>query len=562
MPEADGTQSSLIEMLSGRTGEDYRRLYDDIMLLAAGGQLPLGIVGDFTRLLFDFFACTMVEAVFREENKVLLVRTVSRKPHFSYILNDENVAIEDLVPMLKTGPSGRVDWLKAQIALISGETAGRGLIYHYPDAGCVEARDENRTLQTYLFIPSAKTLCGIVLLAFDVIKKYDDRSTKTLKRLISTIGLSYTHNRSRFELRERVKELTCMYNIANLSIDPELDIPVFLQRVVELLPAAYLNPGITEARIVFDQEYFQTAGFVPSQRCQAADIVLGGIRRGRVEVIYREPMPKLDEGPFLAEERRLLDSVVSEVATIIRHKESELAQIKLQEQLRHSDRLATIGKLAAGVAHELNEPLTGILGFAELLKDTDDMPEKAMDDISRIESAALHAREVVRKLLTFARQVPPKQRVVNANSVIREAVSFFEGRCTQQGTRLDVALDETLPNIYADESQIRQVALNLMINALHAVENGGFIRINTRLCENEILISLEDNGPGIPEDVKDKIFLPFFTTKAVDKGTGIGLSVVDGIVKSHQGRIEVDSQPGRGAIFKVYLPIEKEILKV
>lgn len=560
IPETENARYGLMEMLSGRTGEDYRRLYDDIMLLAAGGQLPLGIVGDFTRLLFDFFACTRVEAVFREENKVLFVRTVSRKPHFSYVLTDEDVAVEDLVSMLKTGPSDRTDWLKAQIASISGETASRGLIYHYPDADCVEARDENRTLQTYLFIPAAKTLCGIVVLAFDVIKNYDDRTTKSLRRLISNIGLSYSHNRSRFELRERVKELTCMYNIANLSIDPELDIPSFLQRVVELLPAAYLNPGITEARIVFDQESFQTTGFVPSRRCQAADIVMGGSHRGRVEVIYREPMPRLDEGPFLAEERRLLDSVVSEVATIIRHKESELAQIKLQEQLRHSDRLATIGKLAAGVAHELNEPLTGILGFAELLKDTDDMPQTAMSDISRIESAALHAREVVRKLLTFARQVPPKQRVVNANSVIREAASFFEGRCTQQDTQLEMELDETLPNIYADESQIRQVVLNLMINALHAVEKGGLIRINTRSGENEILISLKDNGPGIPEDDKDKIFLPFFTTKAVDKGTGIGLSVVDGIVKSHKGWIEVVSQPGRGATFKVYLPIDKRSL--
>jgi signal transduction histidine kinase len=555
--EIEDSRSGFVEILSGKTGDDYRRLYDDIMLLAAGGQLPLGIVGDFSRLLRDFFACIKVEAVFREENKVLLVRTTSRKPVFSYSKKDEDVAIEDLVTTLNIEPFAREDWLKARIAAVSRETPGRGLIFHYPHTAHVEAGDDMGALQTYLFIPAAKTLCGIVVLTFDAVRDFDGRTTKTLRRLIATMGLSYTHNRSRFELRERVKELTCMYNIANLSIDPELDIRIFLQRVVELLPAAYLNPEITEARIVFDEEIFQTPGFVQSRRYQAAEIVLAGQRRGRVEVIYREPMPRLDEGPFLAEERRLLDSVVSEVATIIRHKESELARAKLQEQLRHSDRLATIGQLAAGVAHELNEPLTGILGFAELLKETHNMPRTAMSDVSRIESAALHAREVVRKLLTFARQVPPKQRVVNVNSVIREVESFFEGRCTQQGTRLEMELDDTLPDIFADESQIRQVVLNLMINALHAVEKDGRIRISTRLQNKDILISLQDDGPGIAEDIKDKIFLPFFTTKAVDKGTGMGLSVVDGIVKSHKGRIEVASGPSRGAIFKVFLPVEK-----
>jgi len=543
-----------VEILSGRTGNEFRDLFDKILLLAADGQLPLGIVGDFSRLLIQFFGCSEVEAIFLENHKVLIARTTGQKPRFSYLKKNRRIRIENLIDQLKAGPPDRTRWLKDQVASISSEAANHGLIYHYAEQNAVQVREDNRTLQSYLFIPAAKTFCGIIVLTFDTAKPYDTLSTKRLQRLISIIGLSYSHNRSRFELRERVKELTCMYNIANLSIDRELDIPLFLQQVVELLPPAYLSPEITEAMIEFDGEYFQTPGFVPSRRCQVSVIMLDGIRRGRIEVIYREPMPTLDEGPFLAEERRLLDSVVSEIAAIIRHKEAEEAQVKLQEQLRHTDRLATIGKLAAGVAHELNEPLTGILGFAELLKEIPDMPQLAMSDIARIESAALHARDVVRKLLTFARQVPPKHGVVCANSVIHDVVSFFKDRCSKQNTSLDLALDEKLPNIFADESQIRQIILNLMVNALHAVNKGGRIRIATSYRKREICIALEDNGSGIADGIKDKIFLPFFTTKDLHKGTGMGLSVVDGIVKSHKGRIEVDTESGKGSKFKVFIP--------
>ena len=543
-----------VELLSGRTGNEFRNLFDEILLLAADGQLPLGIVGDFSRLLFKFFGCTKVEAIFRENQKLLLARTTGKKPKFSYLKKNWRVRNEDLIDQLKIEPPDRTHWLKSQVASISTEAANHGLIYHYAKQNSAQVSADKRTLQSYLFIPAAKTLCGIVVLHFKSAKLYDALSSKRLKRLISIIGLSYSHNRSRFELRERVKELTCMYNIANLSIDRELDIPTFLQQVVELLPPAYLSPEITEAMIEFDGECFQTPGFVPSRRCQVSVIMLDDIRRGRIEVIYREPMPTLDEGPFLAEERRLLDSVVSEIAAIIRHKEAEEAQVKLQEQLRHTDRLATIGKLAAGVAHELNEPLTGILGFAELLKEIPDMPQLAMSDIARIESAALHARDVVRKLLTFARQVPPKHGVVCANSVIHDVVSFFKDRCSKQNTRLDLALDEKLPKIFADESQIRQIILNLMVNALHAVNKGGRIRIATSYRKREICIALEDNGSGIADGIKDKIFLPFFTTKDLHKGTGMGLSVVDGIVKSHKGRIEVDTESGKGSKFKVFIP--------
>jgi len=287
-------------------------------------------------------------------------------------------------------------------------------------------------------------------------------------------------------------------------------------------------------------------------------IVAGDVKRGMVEVVYLEPRPELDEGPFLAEERRLLDSVAREIALIIERRQAETEQARLQDQLRHADRLATIGKLAAGVAHELNEPLTGILGFAELLKELPGMPPQAASDLGRIESAALHAREVVRKLLLFARQITPRQGKVCVNRLVQEVVAFFQARLTEQSIKVQTQLGGSLPDLLADESQIRQIIMNLCINAIHAMEKGGLLTIATQARGEEIVLSVRDTGPGVPEDIRDKIFLPFFTTKDVDVGTGLGLSVVHGIVKSHRGRIKVVSEAGKGAEFKVYLPVKRE----
>jgi signal transduction histidine kinase len=220
--------------------------------------------------------------------------------------------------------------------------------------------------------------------------------------------------------------------------------------------------------------------------------------------------------------------------------------------------LATIGKLAAGVAHELNEPLTGILGFAELLKELPGMPPQAASDLGRIESAALHAREVVRKLLLFARQITPRQGNVCVNRLVQEVVAFFQARLTEQSIKVQTRLGGSLPDLLADESQIRQIIMNLCINAIHAMGKGGLLTIATQARGEEIVLSVRDTGPGVPEEIRDKIFLPFFTTKDVDVGTGLGLSVVHGIVKSHRGRIKVVSDAGKGAEFKVYLPVTRE----
>jgi len=547
--------------LSAKTYRDFRRVFDDIFSSSGEGRMTLDVLKEISAILLRFFKCRAAEVVYEEKRKLWHAKALAGQPRSISGWKEKTKRNSDFFDVLETAAPGAIVRLKS--AIRSEKRRGRmpKRLFRFPAGwrprGSSAGGDSVR--QVFLMIPAGRAIAGVVALSFAPGRTaaVGDTELELLSRLGSVIGRSLSHNLSRFELRERVKELTCMYNIANLAVTSDQHPDPFLQQVVEQLPAAYLYPEITSACLVLDGKSYMTPGFAEFPRSQCADVLVGGLKRGAVEVVYREPRPELDEGPFLAEERRLLDSVAREIAIIIERRQAEVEQKRLQDQLRHADRLATIGKLAAGVAHELNEPLTGILGFAELLKDLPDMPAQASSDLARIESAALHAREVVRKLLLFARQISPKQSPVALNRLVQEVVAFFQARLNQQGIEVRTRLEGALPEILADESQIRQLLMNLTINAIHAMDGGGVLTIATRTRGKEIVLSIRDSGQGIPEDIQDKIFLPFFTTKDVDMGTGLGLSVVHGIVQAHHGRIKVVSVAGRGAAFKVYLPLKQ-----
>ncbi|MFO7706987.1 MAG: ATP-binding protein [Desulfobacterales bacterium] len=544
-----------IEPLSGKSYAGYRQLFDRIMASAAEGRMTLEVLKETTGTLLRFFGCETCEFVYQEKKKIFHAKCVNADSPACNGWKEKTPLSGGCIEAIESVPRALTARLKSLFHPEQPPAAERQLVFMFD-----HSREEKPSLRprsarhVFLLVPAGNAFRGCLALSFPSARRADENSHIFLNRLAVIIGLSFSHNRSRFELRERVKELTCMYSIANLAMDSAQPLERFLERVVELLPEAYLNPAITEAQVSFDGHCFQTQGFEPTPYRQSAPIEISGIHRGAVEVVYREPRPELDEGPFLAEERRLLDSVAREIALIIERKQAESEKARLQEQLQHADRLATIGKLAAGVAHELNEPLTGILGFAELLKEVPSMPAQAEADIARIETAALHAREVVRKLLLFARQISPRQDPVDVNRLVREVASFFESRCAQQGVEVRLELDPSLPDVPADEPQIRQILVNLVVNAIHAMEKGGRLRVATHRRGTDVLLSVRDSGAGIPEEIKEKIFLPFFTTKDVDQGTGLGLSVVHGIVKSHRGRIKFSSRVGRGSEFRVYLP--------
>ena len=374
-----------------------------------------------------------------------------------------------------------------------------------------------------------------------------------LDQVAEHLALALFGRRSDASLRERVKELTCLYQISLLVEQPRASQEDILQGIVEVLPTAWLHPESAWARLRVDERLYQSGRVTDKGESLSADITVAGTVRGTLEVGYSTTMARLDEGPFLREERNLLETVSRTVALLIERKDIEEKSRRLQEQLIHAERLATIGEMSAGIAHELNEPLNTILGFAQLARKSPDLPAQTGQDLDKIITSALHTRQIIQQLLLFARRMPQRRTELNLNRVVEEALSLLRTLCTKFNVDLSCRLGEGLPTISADADQLRQVLVNLVVNGAQAMPSGGNLTITTRRAENGgVCLVVEDTGIGIAKSVLDRIFLPFWTTRS--EGTGLGLSVVHGIVTSHGGTIRVESKPGKGSRFEVWLP--------
>lgn len=232
---------------------------------------------------------------------------------------------------------------------------------------------------------------------------------------------------------------------------------------------------------------------------------------------------------------------------------------KMQERLMVSDRLTTIGELASGIAHELNNPLTSIIGFSELLLDKD-VPEDVKEDLRVINREALRTSGIVRNLLTFTRKHETESQPADINDAVQKVLELRAYEHRVSNIQVNAHFDTDLPEIIANSSQLQQVFLNIIINAEHSMiktHGGGTLTITTEQAGDIIRVSLADDGPGITRENLGHLFDPFFTTKGVGEGTGLGLSICHGIVTEHGGRIYAESQPGKGATFIVELPFSK-----
>ncbi len=384
---------------------------------------------------------------------------------------------------------------------------------------------------------------------------FHEQEIEFYEGVAQTFEAAVSDRRAQAALRERVKELACLYEISRITQHPSTSLEEIFQHIAELLPRAFQYPEIAAASILLDGHTYLSPGFRKGNYNLKAEIFANGKSRGFVEVLYQAGNFGLEEEPFLKEEQSLLDGVAKQVSLIIEGKKAEEDKQKLQNQLRHADRLATIGELAAGVAHELNEPLGNILGFAQLAKKSPDLPKQTEKDLDKIVGASLHAREVVKKLLIFARQMPAQKTRANLNQIVNDGLYFLESRCSKEGIELRRHLSTDLPDIIADPAQINQVLINLVVNSIQAMPEGGILTVRTRAYSNHVSLIVEDTGVGMSEEVKKQIFIPFFTTKEIGRGTGLGLPVVHGIVTSHGGSIQVDSEKGRGTRFEIELPL-------
>jgi signal transduction histidine kinase/ActR/RegA family two-component response regulator len=243
---------------------------------------------------------------------------------------------------------------------------------------------------------------------------------------------------------------------------------------------------------------------------------------------------------------------------ITERKRAEKEKQELEAKAQVASRLAAVGEMAAGIAHEINNPLTGVIGFSQLLLGKQNIPEDIKEDIRVIADGSQRVADIVKRLLTFARQTKPIKTVVNLNELIENTLKLRDYVLKTANIEVITRFDPELPWSVVDPGQLQQVFLNLIVNAEQEMKKAhgkGTLTITTEKKENNIRMSFKDDGPGITTENLLHLFEPFFTTKAIGEGTGLGLSLSRSIILEHNGTLNVESMSGHGATFVVELPI-------
>lgn len=363
------------------------------------------------------------------------------------------------------------------------------------------------------------------------------------------------------DLNKRNIEITCLYRVNESIRSGDVLVDIF-RDVVQLVGPACLHPEIARARVTFDGEVYISAPFEETPWHIAANIVVVGRARGMVEVFYLEERPILDEGPFLKEERDLIEAIASALGETVERREAEAKVIQ-------ASKLASIGELAAGVGHEINNPVNGIMNCADILMANSEEGSKNRQFAELIRSEAERIAKIVLNLLTFARQDKERHSPARLCDIVGTVLSLSRKKIVKSHIDLRVDVPADLPKLNCRSEQLQQVLMNLLINSLHALDErypdahpDKILAITAQAVEYTgqtlLRLSIKDHGCGIAPAHMERLFDPFFTTKGRDKGTGLGLSVSDGIVKAHGGTISVKSEQGVFSEFLVDLPLNHD----
>jgi signal transduction histidine kinase len=380
------------------------------------------------------------------------------------------------------------------------------------------------------------------------------------------------------DLQERVKELTVLHTMARLLQNDQRSVPELLQEIVTLLPSAWQYPEITAARVQFDGRGHTTPNFLrtPWKQCEA--FTTSGGKQGTVEVVYLEEKPNAVEGPFLAEERSLLDSVAEMVKSYFERAEAkaQVAQVtqelirrneelwRLQREMGRVEPLAALGRVTGTIAHELGTPLNSMLGYSQLLAQ-EDLPESARESVEIIEAQVQRMVEIIQHYLSRTRGSLPRHRPINIRELVQETLTLLTPVFQQHRVQVTTALAESLPLLSGDGASLQRVLINLLNNAVDAIGADGMVTVAAHTSTSPetarpgVVMEITDTGCGVPPELLPRIFDLFVTTKTPGKGTGLGLMVCHEIVKSHGGTIDISSQVGQGTCVRIFLPTDEEV---
>ncbi|QIE59279.1 HAMP domain-containing histidine kinase [Rasiella rasia] len=356
-------------------------------------------------------------------------------------------------------------------------------------------------------------------------------------------------NHTEIALKERIKELTCLYDISSIIVNADVgQMEETLKAIALSLKKGFQFPKHTEISIKTAIASFETK--VVKEGLQiSSSIQIFNKSDGMIIASLKD-----DKSSFLKEEQQLLDSVALKIGNLLERIEIQQNEISLKRQMERADRLGILGELTAGIAHELNTPLTNILGFAELLKDDFKTDKRVSSDLDKIIDNAIFSREVVKKLMFFACEMPQEMKELNLVPRIKNALELLDASFKKAKVKYLVKIEDDELLLKADTIQLTQIIFNLIINAIYFSPENGLVTIEASQSKSYIILKIIDEGPGLSNEALEKVFQPFFTTKPIGDGSGLGLSVVHGIVASHKGTITVENNSKKGAKFTVKLP--------
>jgi signal transduction histidine kinase len=354
------------------------------------------------------------------------------------------------------------------------------------------------------------------------------------------------------KLKERIKELTCLYEVTSIIVNSDYgQLETSLEAIVSCLKKAWQFDHASEVLLRSGDYDIATDGYKKDMVSLTSVIKVFNISVGFIKVGY--PKDRYTPSDFLEEEVKLLENVSLAVGNLLERKQIHDSEAAIKRQVERTDRLHILGEITAGIAHELNTPLANILGFTELLKERIQDPN-ALRDLEKIVDNAIFSREVVKKLMFFACEMPQQMKSVQLIPVVDNVLKLLGPSLRTKNIKLTKSFGNDTMALRADSVQLTQVLFNLIMNAIYFSPKDGGIGIDIHEIGKKIQIRISDEGSGIDPKNEDKVFEPFFTTKPLGEGSGLGLSVVHGIISSHKGKITHSMNTPKGTIFTVDFP--------